>query len=144
MTLFAASGCAALCDTLANLSQGDIMNPMSPEASVLAQALLDHHKRVCVESKSAAKSPDSCVIPYRELCQRAGVEFLTRTVGVFMGEIAEWCGAHSWPPLNSLAVNAESRMPGGGYDNAVGCSILDWPAEVEACIKFRGYPDQVS
>jgi hypothetical protein len=120
------------------------MKRMSPEATALAQALLDHHRRVCLVAGVPIPSPDSCVIPYKELCERAGVEFLTRSVGIFMGEIAEWCAANGWPPLNSLAVNGETRMPGYGYENAVGCSILDWPVQIEMCIGFRGYPARAS
>lgn len=82
------------------------------------------------------------MIPYSVLCQRAGVPHLTRIPGAFLQEIAEWCAENRWPPLNSLAINELEGQPGSHYDVAPGCSILNWPAEVDACIAWRDYPDR--
>jgi len=40
-------------------------------------------------------------------------------------------------------VNAESRMPGEGYDDAENCSVVNWPAEAAACLAFEDYPEHV-
>jgi len=42
--------------------------------------------------------------------------------------------------LNSLAVNGTTGLPGDGYDGAGGFHIVNWPANVEQCIRFSGYP----
>ena len=117
---------------------------MTPEARALAQALLNHHRQVCRSRTSAQRSVDLCVIPYGLLCERAGLPYLTHSVGHFLREVAEWCTANGWPPINALAVNRESKMPGEGYDGAPGCSLLRWPEEVRACIEFDRYPEAVS
>lgn len=118
-------------------------NTVRPQSRALAQGLLDHlrHMRSLKDTKWIRL--EEWVIPYRELCERAGVPELTRCVGNFLVEIADWCTENSWPPLNSLAVNDESRMPGHGYDGAPGCSLLHWPDEAEACIRFENYPESV-
>jgi hypothetical protein len=61
-------------------------------------------------------------------------------VGTFLEEIAEWCEAEEFPPLNSLAVNGTTGIPGAGYDGAGNFYIVDWPNDAEACIRFDGYP----
>lgn len=38
-----------------------------------------------------------------------------RSAGWFLGVIQQYCLAHGLPPLNALAVNAETGLPGGGY-----------------------------
>ena len=78
-------------------------------------------------------------IRYGVLCTRAGVPHVTRIVGEFLQEIAEWCSVSGFPPLNSLAVN-DTGMPGDGYDGAGGFKIINWPKEVDDCIRFKGYP----
>jgi len=112
---------------------------MSPEARALAKVLLNHHGEVVRRHGEA--SPDSCLISYGVLCDTAGLSYLSRNPGPLLREIAEWCHNNGWPPINSLAVNHLTRMPGEGYDKAPGCSRLNWPKEVEACIRFSGYPD---
>ena len=119
------------------------MPSMSPEAEALAQALLDQHKDVC-RQPGAPSSVDSCLVTYGELCSRARVPYLTHKVGHFLQQVAHWCEENGWPPINALAVNQETRMPGGGYDGAPGCNLLEWPTEVKACIEFRGYPGKVT
>jgi hypothetical protein len=107
---------------------------------MLANALLDHHRAVCVPHTSRPPIVDRCVITYGDLCSQANVPGLERSVGHFLQEVAEWCAAHGYPPINALAVNADSRMPGEGYDLAPGCSIMRWPAEATDAIAFAGYP----
>jgi len=113
---------------------------MRPEAYRLGQALLDHHHR-----RTAQVPPGRAVIPanytvrYGTLCADAGVSHILRVVGQFLGEIADWCSTHGYPPLNALAVN-DTGLPGDGYDGAGGFKIVNWPAEVEQCIRFTGYP----
>jgi hypothetical protein len=114
--------------------------PMTPIAVMLADAVLDHHVNFCVPHASRPPIIDQCVITYGDLCRSAGVPGLEHGVGKFLGEVAEWCAAHRWPPINSLAVNAESRMPGDSYDLAQGCNLLMWPDEASNCIVFTGYP----
>lgn len=114
---------------------------MTPEARALAQALLDHHRLICRPRRGAQPSVDSCVITYALVCERAGVPHLTRSVGQFLREVAQWCDENGWPPINALAVNRDTRMPGEGYDGAPGCSLLAWSGEAQAAIEFSGYPD---
>jgi len=119
---------------------------MTAEATTIANTLLKHHAAACEEFDGMAPEeiPDSMVaestISYGILCERAGVPFLTHSAGIFLGEIAEWCDEKGWPPLNSLAVNRATGMPGGGFDGAAGCDLLLWPEQVRQCIVFDGYP----
>ena len=117
---------------------------MTSDARALAQALLDHHRKVCRSHSGHNPSIDSCIIPYGDLCGQAGKPHLKPTVGKFLREIAAWCHENGWPPLNSLAVNHETRRPGHGYDSAPGCSREHWQDEVTACITFAGYPNSIS
>ena len=79
-------------------------------------------------------------ITYGDLCAAAAVPIPAIAVSPFLLEIAEWCEAASFPPLNSLAVNAGTGIPGASYDGAGGFDIIDWPRDAEACIRFDGYP----
>jgi hypothetical protein len=117
---------------------------MSPEARKLAQALLDHHKQVDRLQTEASAGVDSCLVTYGDLCEKAGLSHLKPKVGRFLREVAQWCHDNGWPPLNSLAVNHETRKPGRGYDGAPGCSRGRWQDEVTACINFAGYPNSIS
>jgi hypothetical protein len=117
---------------------------VTPEARALAQALLDHHKHVCGLATDPNLPIDLCVIPYGDLCELAGMPQLKNVAGKFLREIAEWCHKNGWPPLNALAVNHATRMPGRGYDHAPGCSLANWRNEASACISFSGYPDTVA
>jgi hypothetical protein len=115
---------------------------MKAESISMFQELLDHHRLVCVRADGTSPPRSACVISYGELCSRAGVPHLTRYPGRFLQEIAECCHENHWPPINSLAINAEEGHPGSHYDVAPGCSLLNWPAEVDASIAFLGYPDR--
>ncbi|MEE8449562.1 MAG: hypothetical protein V3S39_08005, partial [Thermodesulfobacteriota bacterium] len=94
------------------------MTTMTAEAQALLKVLLDHHKRTCRGPSGPPRDVDAYLIPYGTLCDRAGVPYLTRGVGKFLQEVAEWCHNNGWPPINSLAVNQDTRMPGEGYDLA--------------------------
>lgn len=80
---------------------------------------------------------------YAVLIERARVPLSPKNCGRQMEHIAEWCKEHSLPPLNALAVNADSHMPGEGYDGAADdyCHIRRWPEEVEAVRQCGEYPD---
>lgn len=114
---------------------------MTPIARALTYALLEHHRDVCVPHTFRPPIIDQCLITYGDLCERAGQSGIARSVGRFLQEVAEWCAQNGWPPLNSLAVNKDSRMPGDNYNVAPGCSLLGWPTEAAKCIEFGGYPD---
>lgn len=116
---------------------------MKLESHAIGQALLDHHRYHCKLDDGAIPTRDSCLITYGTLCTNAGLPHVTRSSGTFLLEIAKWCAENDWPPLNALAVNGETQMPGDNYDLAPGCSLLNWPGEVDSCIRFRGYPDQM-
>ena len=114
---------------------------MTPIAEALCNALLDHHRNVCTPHGHRPPIVEHCVIAYGDLCDHAGYPDMTRRVGRFLQEVADWCNANEWPPLNSLAVNGESNVPGDNYDAAPGCSIINWEEEARACILFEGYPE---
>lgn len=116
---------------------------MRAETVKLGQALLDHHRAMTSKIPTHAVSrliPNKYTIPYSKLCEQAGVPHVLRMIGSFLGEVAEWCAARGYPPLNSLAVNGTTHLPGDGYDGAGGFHIVNWPANVEQCIRFTGYP----
>jgi hypothetical protein len=117
---------------------------MTPQARALAQALLAHRREVCQAALTRDSSVDSFVITYADLCERAGLAHIKPTIGKFLREIAEWCHDNKWPPLNSLAVNSETRRPGRGYDRAPGCHLERWSEDATRCIYFTGYPEAAS
>jgi hypothetical protein len=79
-------------------------------------------------------------IAYGILCARAAFPGSPEGVGPYLREIAEWCNASGFPPLNALAVNATTGIPGDSYNGAGGFSIINWPADLAACVRFTGYP----
>lgn len=117
---------------------------MRPESKLLANVLLAHHR-----ATTAACPPGKKIIysrytlPYGRLCTQAGVPHVLPIVSSFLLEVAEWSAASGYPALNALAVNADSGIPGDGYDGAGGYAIIDWPAEVERCVRFGNYPATV-
>lgn len=117
----------------------------SQEARALGQKLLEHHRTVCRSVNApAADLLDSDVkrlsIRYGVLCERAGLQSLTRLAGNFLYEIAVWCEKEGWPPINALVVN-QSGLPGEGFDTAPGGGYAKWPEQVRKAITFKGYPD---
>lgn len=116
---------------------------MRAETVRLGQALLDHHRAATARLPPQTPKrliPARYTIQYGALCEKAGVPHVVRMVGNFLGEVAEWCAERNYPPLNSLAVNSASGLPGDGYDGAGGFHIVNWPSNVEQCIRFTGYP----
>ena len=116
---------------------------MSPVAQAICKALLEHHATVCRSHRPRPPIVDQCVITYGVLCDRAGYPQVTQSVGRYLQEVAEYCNQRGWPPLNSLAVNQETRIPGDNYDVAPRCSLLNWESEAKRCIQFEGYPVSV-
>ena len=113
---------------------------MRSESRALGQALLAHHQATTIQfPPKKIIVVRQYLIRYGVLCDRAGVPHVVRIVGGFLQEIAEWCEAERFPPLNSLAVG-ENGVPGEGYDGAGGFRSIDWPRDVEECIRFNGYP----
>lgn len=113
---------------------------MRAESRALLRVLLGHHRQVCKPPGTHVNDVSARVIPYGKLCAAAGVPWLVRSVGPFLLEIAEWCDRHGYPPLNSLAVNAETLIPGDSYDGAGGFAIVHWPQDVVRCLTFDRYP----
>ena len=119
---------------------------MRPEARRLLLELLRHHRAVTTRNPAAQTGrivESSYTIHYGDLCTRAGVPHIVRVVGQFLGEIAVWCRERDFPPLNSLAVNADSGIPGEGYDGAGGYRMKDWTEEVAQTVRFKGFPLEV-
>lgn len=113
---------------------------MRSEARALGQALLAQHQATTAQfPPKKLVVVRQYVVRYGVLCERAGVPHIVRIVGEFLREIAEWCDAEGFPPLNSLAVG-ENGVPGDGYDGAGGFMSRDGPKDVEKCIRFGGYP----
>jgi hypothetical protein len=113
---------------------------MRPEALALLRALLEHHATVCVPDNGQLPSREDCVIAYGALCDQAGTGHIQRVIGTFLLEVAQWCAAQGHPPINALAVNGTTGIPGENYDAAPGCSNLNWPGEVDAVIAYQNYP----
>src|SRR5690242_17938156 len=117
--------------------------PVSPVARAICQALLDHHRHSCRTDEGGARPAESCLITYGVLGRQAVDPAVVRTVGLFLRVVGVGCQEKGSPPLNALAVNQDSRMPGDNYEVAPGCSLLDWPTQAQACIAFTGYPASV-
>lgn len=117
---------------------------MRRESKLLANALLDHHRKV-VKAKPPGKKIIEVhyTIPYGKLCAAAGVPHVLPVVSQFLLEVAEWCAELDYPALNALAVNASTGIPGEGYDGAGGFTIVDWPGEVERCVRWSAYPQSI-
>jgi len=122
---------------------GPAIRGMRPESVAMARELLAHHQHMCDSRNGRIPHRDECTITYGDLCSRAGVPFLTRNPGPFLLEIARWCQINGWPPINALAVNGETRVPGYNYDVAPGCDLLQWPRDVDAVIACQLYPRDV-
>jgi hypothetical protein len=114
---------------------------MRPETQLLAAILLKCHAKIRSRRTAETVKPAD-LIPYKQLCEQAGIPDITRVVGNFLGELALWCNANGLPPLNSLAINGKEFKPGPGYDGAVGCSEINWWNEVQACIA-SDYPPHI-
>jgi hypothetical protein len=115
---------------------------MKAESSAMCQVLLDRLWLYIIREDGTSRPRSECLVTYGALCSLAGVPHLTRYPGRWLQEIAEWCAANGWPPLNSLAINAQAHRPGSLYHAAPGCSHEGWENQVDTCIAFRGYPRQ--
>ncbi len=116
----------------------DVMNV---EAQRLAKELLVWHAHIRANRRADAWALGD-LAPYKKLCERAGIGGAERIVGPYLGELAEWCKRNDLPPLNSLAVNAQTRIPGVGYDGAPNCSYETWVEDVGRCLATQ-YPPQI-
>src|SRR5262245_57144210 len=117
---------------------------MTPEAQQLAQALLDHHRKVCRLQSVETSNTESCLIAYGDLCAQAGLSHLKPRVGKYLREVAQCCQDNGWLPLNPVAAHHDTQRPGHGCDRAPGCHRETWEKEVAAVINFAGYPDFIS
>ena len=110
----------------------------------LAVALLKYRKEL-LGRKTPESAKPADMIPYKRLCERAGVPDLYRICGKFLAKIAAWCSSNEWPPLNALAVNQGEKEPGGGegggYDRAEGCHLANWWNEAQECLLCKVYPE---
>lgn len=55
-------------------------------------------------------------LTYGALCSILGVN--PRVASYFLGKIQTYCRRHRLPPLQALAVNARTRLPGPGYNGS--------------------------
>jgi hypothetical protein len=122
------------------------MNPLSFD---LGNALLKRHREICGSFTGSADAVTEDLIKaetisYKALLIKIGApQSLAESIGNYLGEVADWCDARSFPPVNALAINASLGMPGSGYFTAAGASEK-WDNDVRKCIAFRGYPSQMS
>lgn len=86
---------------------------MRQETEQLAARLLKCHASIRATRTPETVTPRD-LIPYGKLCDDVGLSYLTRGVGTFLGELAQWCQDNGLPPLNSLAINAEELKAGAG------------------------------
>src|SRR5579862_4284953 len=112
---------------------------MRPESLAMLRVLLEIHAFRCRREPRPHRT--ECTISYGDLCGQAGVPYLTRRPGEFLLEVAEWCEARRFPPINALAVNGETGIPGYNYDQAPGCTFENWEEVADEVIAFRGYPE---
>ena len=113
-------------------------------SDALFDALLNHYwlVRDNVDLQPYQLFPKGHLISYSALCRQAGVPFLTQAAGGPLHDIAVYCDGHGWPPINALAVNAQSRYPGPGYFAAPGCSNTfdGWVSDVQSVLTYPSYP----
>lgn len=122
---------------------------MTPLAEAIGDALLKHHKERCSSimapsEKVSEQAIEDSTIPYLVLLSKAQVVgFLNpMSVGKYLDELAAWSKEHKFPPINALAVNGETGIPGAGFDDAEGCS--NWPQQVRECIAYKKYPSTIA
>ena len=109
------------------------MDPtLSREAELLLRELLRHQQKMRKE----------ILIPYKTLCEKAGVTFNRATIGNQLREVAEWCEKRELPVINALVVQKSSGEPGPNYVNAPG-GKRPWAPEVGECLTSKKYPKKV-
>jgi hypothetical protein len=112
---------------------------MKPESRRLLNALLRRHHAI-INGNIDASVIDCCVVSYADLCEFAGLDrALAHPSGNFLIEIHEWCIGRGLPPINALAVNEYTRIPGEGYPNRDRC----WATDVENVISCTEYPPEI-
>jgi hypothetical protein len=118
---------------------------MRGQSRALANILLERHRSICqLLGRHQPEDVDTddiglSVTTYGDVCERAGLgRGFARAAKGFLCEIAEWCLANGWPPLNALVVNKERGYPGDGYSEAPGCT--SWESDVKCVIAFTDYP----
>ena len=79
-----------------------------------------HAKRAREAWPFLVRRANSGVEPYTygEIGREIGVHH--RAAGLFLGVIQDECAKQQWPMLQALAVNAGTKVPGGGYDGERG------------------------
>jgi hypothetical protein len=110
---------------------------MRPTAEAFAKVLLKHHSQFCMPKRRTLRTiTDSdvqqCLITYGQLCRQAGKGTPTGS-GTFLGEIHRLCLSKNLPPINALAVNGRTLVPGGNYPGR------DWQHDIKRCIAAH-YP----
>ena len=68
--------------------------------------------RILAKLASNKKPP----LAYGEICEALGYHW--RAAQWFLGVIQTYCHENGLPPLQTLAVNKRSRLPGSGYDGS--------------------------
>jgi hypothetical protein len=107
------------------------------------QSLLDRRQEMIQLIGPDRTAAEYC-LTYGELCHRAGFpSTYARCCRWHLFEVAEFCAAQGWPPINSWAVSARTLVPGGGYEGAGECTFQTWEDDVLACVHFAGYPTVV-
>lgn len=108
------------------------MDPtLSRESEMLLRELLKHQQKMRKE----------ILIPYKILCEKAGVPFNRATIGDQLREVAEWCEKRGLPVINALVVQKSSGEPGPNYVNAPG-GKRPWNHEVGECLTHKRYPSK--
>jgi hypothetical protein len=76
---------------------------------------IDHFKRAAQAWPILAKQANKKGKPftYGELCSKLGLHH--RAAGWFLGVIQRYCYQEGLPPLQALAVNKRTGLPGSGY-----------------------------
>lgn len=122
---------------------------MTDLAEAIGDALLQHHKEFCSNLDTPPETAkemmaEQVTIPYVVLLRKAKVaDFVNPVnVGKYLDEVAAWSKENRFPPINALAVNGETGIPGAGFDAAEGCA--NWPEQVQKCIAYKNYPPTIA
>lgn len=116
---------------------------MTPHARALVNSLLVQH-RSSTQTHPPGLRPvvGHYVIRYSVLCAAAGVPHVADAKAPLLLEVAEWCLARKFPPIQSLAIG-EAGIPIASYGVAADPETEEWLRQLDACIRFEGYPASV-
>jgi len=123
-------------------------NKMNPLCYDLGNALLARQREICSTFEGSWEQvledlKQKAIIAYKPLLKVIGApESLAEGIGQYLYPLAEWCQDRGLPPINSLAVNGTTRVPGVGYYSAPGCGEK-WEQEVRECIACKDYPAEI-